>query len=109
MEVCPAHVLDGLKEKKKWFARAHAIDNATYKRAMTVSSFNKGRSVADLELKTWAYGCRSNMRTDSIWDDNRYDPTIYHHNHRDDNYHNPEQEYSDLFGGTVGAIAEKEL
>ena len=27
MEVCPDHVLEGLREKRKWFLRAEAIDN----------------------------------------------------------------------------------
>ena len=34
MEVCPDHVLDGLREKKKWLLRAEVLDNQTYKRAM---------------------------------------------------------------------------
>ena len=34
MEVCPDHVLEGLREKKKWYSRAEVIDNETYKRAM---------------------------------------------------------------------------
>jgi len=48
MEVCPDHVLEGLREKRKWFLRAEAIDNQTYKRAMNVSEYNAGKSVADL-------------------------------------------------------------
>jgi len=27
MEVCPDHVLEGLREKRKWYLRAEAIDN----------------------------------------------------------------------------------
>lgn len=27
MEVCPSHVLEGLREKKKWYLRAESIDN----------------------------------------------------------------------------------
>jgi hypothetical protein len=48
MEVCPDHVLEALREKKKWYMRAELIDNDTYKRAMIVSDFNKHRSVSDL-------------------------------------------------------------
>jgi len=102
MEVCPDHVLEGLREKKKWFLRAEMIDNDTYKRAMTVSDFNKGRSVQDLQLKTWDYGKTVNMRSDSIWQDDRYLPTSYSHPHRNDNVNFPEQEYNDFFGGTKG-------
>lgn len=42
MEVCPDHVLEGLREKRKWVLRAEAIDNETYKRAMSVSDYNMG-------------------------------------------------------------------
>ena len=48
MEVCPDHVLEGLREKKKWYLRAEVIDNETYKRAMSVGAYNRGRSVSDL-------------------------------------------------------------
>ena len=102
MEVCPDHVLEGLREKKKWYARAEVIDNQTYKRAMTVSDYNKGRSVSDLKLKTWDYGKSHNLRSDSVWQDDRYNPTLYAHPHRYDNVNFPEQEYKDIFGGTLG-------
>jgi hypothetical protein len=48
MEVCPDHVLEGLREKKKHMLRAEVIDNQTYRRAMEVSDYNRGRSVSDL-------------------------------------------------------------
>ena len=102
MEVCPDHVLEGLRERKKWLLRAEVIDNETYRRAMEVSDFNRGRSVSDLKLKTWEYGTGANLRSDSYWQDDRYDPTKYSHPHRNDNVNNPEQEYSDFFGGTKG-------
>jgi len=67
MEVCPDHVLEGLREKKKWYLRAEVIDNETYKRAMAVGPYNKGRSVSDLKLKTWEYGKGGRLRSDSLW------------------------------------------
>jgi len=67
MEVCPDHILEGLREKRKWFLRAEAIDNETYKRAMTVSDYNKGRSVSDLNIKDWSYGHPHNLHSDSVW------------------------------------------
>jgi len=67
MEVCPDHVLEGLREKRKWYLRAEAIDNQTYKRAMKVSDYNKGRSVADLECKDWSYGHPKSLRSQSTW------------------------------------------
>lgn len=65
MEVCPDHVLEGLREKKKWFLRAEVIDNETYKRAMVIGDYNKNRSVSDLQLKSWDYG--RSIRSDSLW------------------------------------------
>lgn len=108
MEVCPEHVLEGLKEKKKWYLRAEVIDNETYKRAMTVGDYNKGRSVSDLQLKTWDYGKTANLRSDSLWQDDRYNPTKYSHPHRYDNVNFPDQEYKDFFGGTVGTAEAAE-
>jgi hypothetical protein len=108
MEVCPDHVLEGLQEKKKWYLRAEVIDNQTYKRAMSVSDYNKGRSVSDLKLKTWDYGKGNNLRSDSIWQDDRYNPSKFSHPHRYDNFNFPEQEYKDIFGGTMGTAEQKE-
>lgn len=108
MEVCPDHVLEGLREKKKWYLRAEVIDNETYKRAMSVSDYNKGRSVSELKLKTWDYGKHGNLRSDTFWEDDRYNPTVYPHAHRYDNINFPEQEYKDIFGGTIGHQEEKE-
>ena len=108
MEVCPDHVLEGLREKKKWYLRAEMIDNDTYKRAMTVSDYNRGRSVNDLQLKTWEHGKTANMRSDSMWQDDRYNPIEYSHPHRNDNVNFPQQEFKDFFGGTEGTAAKEE-
>ena len=40
--------------------------------------------------------------TESVWQDDRYNPTKYSHPHRYDNVNFPDQEYSDFFGGTKG-------
>jgi hypothetical protein len=108
MEVCPDHVLEGMREKKKWSLRAEVIDNETYKRAMRVGEYNRGKSVTDLQLKTWAHGKGGNLRSDSLWEDDRYDPSKVSHPHRYDNFNFPEQEYKDVFGGTIGDAARKE-
>lgn len=107
MEVCPEHVLEGLREKKKHMLRAELIDNQTYRRAMQVGDYNKGRSVSELQLKTWAYGKAGHLRSDSYWEDDRYNPKEYRHHHRNDNVNNPEQEYKDFFGGNIGEAAKK--
>ena len=67
MEVCPDHVLEGLRERRKWYLRAEAIDNETYKRAMVVGDYNKGKSVSDLDVKDWSFGHPRSLRTDSTW------------------------------------------
>ena len=102
MEVCPDHILEGLRENRKWMLRAEVIDNETYRRAMEVSDYNRGRSVSDLKLKTWEYGMAQNLRSDSLYQDDRYHPNKFSHPHRKDAHSFPEQEYSDFFGGTVG-------
>ena len=107
MEVCPEHVLEGLQEKKKWYLRAEVIDNQTYKRAMSVSDYNKGRSVSDLVLKTWEYGKAGNLRSDTMWEDDRYNPGKHSHPARNDNINFPEQEYKNFFGGTIGEADTK--
>jgi len=86
--------------------RAELIDNQTYKRAMTVSDYNKGRSVTDLKLKNWQHGM--NLRSDSLWEDDRYNPVKYAHTNRFDNVNFPEQEYKDIFGGNWGENEEAE-
>lgn len=102
MEVCPDHILESLREKRKWFLRAQAIDNETYKRAMTVGDYNKGKSVSDLTIRDWSYGSPKNMRSDSTWEDDRYDPIEHPHPHRYDNVNFKDQEYTNVFGGTIG-------
>ncbi len=75
---------------------------------MSVSDFNKGKSVSDLEIKDWSFGHPSNLRSESTWQDDRYDARKYPHPHRYDNVNFPEQEYKDVFGGTVGNAAREE-
>lgn len=61
-----------------------------------------------MKLKTWDYGKGGNLRSDSLWQDDRYNPTIYSHPHRYDNVNFPDQEYKDIFGGTMGTQDAKE-
>jgi hypothetical protein len=107
MEICPDHVLDELKEKKKMMIRAQLINNETYRRAMTVTDYNKGRSVSDLKLKSWGFG--ESLRPDSYWVDDRYDMKKHPHMHRYDNVNFPKQEYSDFSGGTIGQKEKKKI
>jgi len=75
---------------------------------MQVSDFNKGKSVSDLNIKSWSYGHPRNLRSESTWEDDRYDPKKYSHPHRYDNTNFPEQEYKDVFGGTLGTELQAE-
>lgn len=108
MEVCPDWCLAALREKKKWFLRAKQIDNNTYRRAMTVSDYNKGRSVSDLKLKTWRDGTSERLRGDTYWADDRWNPVEYRHPDRYDTVNFPDKEYKDIFGGNWGEAALKE-
>jgi len=59
-------------------------------------------------LKTWEHGKGGQLRSDTVWQDDRYNPTKYSHPHRYDNVNFPEQEYKDIFGGTMGTEETKE-
>lgn len=39
---------------------------------MEVPYYNKGRTVADVPLKSWQDGSRENLRPDTLWADDRY-------------------------------------
>ena len=43
-----------------------------------------------------------------MWQDDRYNPTKFSHPHRYDNVNFPEQEYKDIFGGTLGTADTQE-
>ena len=74
---------------------------------MTISDYNKGRSVSDLKLKDWSYGTSEKMRPDTYWADDRYNPTVYRHPHRYDTVNFPDKEYKDIFGGNWGKAANE--
>jgi hypothetical protein len=66
MEVCPKWVLELLRERKRTLMRTTLIDNQTYRRAMEVSDYNKGRSIKDLKTqKTWEDGHPNKLRSDA--------------------------------------------
>ena len=70
---------------KKNRLRQLKINNETYKRAMKLSDYNKGRSVDLVPPMVTGLGEAQALRPDSYWYDDRYDPTIYKHSHRFDN------------------------
>ena len=65
MEICPKWALELYRERKRIHLRNVLIDNTTYRRAMSVSPYNQGRSLTDIkEKRDWSYGTSDNMRTD---------------------------------------------
>lgn len=74
MEVCPKWVLETLREKKRFAMRATLIDNQTYRRAMKVSDYNKGRTLKSIRKEQIN---DPEIRSDGYWSDDRYNPTVY--------------------------------
>ena len=100
MEICPQFELEKFRELRKFLLRAEAIDNTTYRRAMEVSEYNKGRTVSDIR-----YHNAEKLRPDSYYYDDRYDIDKMSHPHRDDAINFPEHK-----GGTKkreGMLREK--
>jgi hypothetical protein len=102
LEVCPHFELQKLKEFRKFMLRAEAIDNMTYRRAMEVSEYNKGRTVSDIK-----YHNADMLKPDTYYSDDRYQASKITHPHRDDVYNFPEHEYNDMYNGTVGNAEAK--
>jgi hypothetical protein len=99
VEVCPKWVLESLREKKRVLLRATLIDNETYRRAMRVSDYNKGRSLRAIKEET--RGAR-NIRGDSYLFDDRYNPTSYPSADQNTNVNiGKELAYNDVLGGNI--------
>ena len=73
LETCPNPVLQEMRKEKISNTKHRMIQLADYKRAMTVSEYNKGRSVADVDPnKRFIDGTSERLRPDSMWADERY-------------------------------------
>jgi len=72
VEICPNWALEAMKEKNRWVAKVEAIQNNQYHAAMRLSSYNEGRTAADVADKTWVHGTRKFLRPDTMWADERY-------------------------------------
>jgi len=48
------------------------IQKAEYDSAMAVSSYNEGRTVADVSNKSHVHGTKQYLRPDTLWADERY-------------------------------------
>jgi hypothetical protein len=96
MEVCPKWSLELLRERKKFIMRATLIDNETYRRAMKVSAYNQARSLRDIKEDTKG---QPDIRTESYWYDDRYNPTKYPGADQNTNVVLGDVTYSDPLGG----------
>lgn len=72
LSICPNFVLDGLRQRTLQKAKVLAIDNATYREAMIVGDYNKGRTVANISTNSWIDGKAEKLRPDTMWADDRY-------------------------------------
>jgi hypothetical protein len=70
--ICPLWALNKLKQKKLAILKDEALSNKRYREVMEVAHYNKGRTVADVPLKSWQDGNRENLRPDTLWADDRY-------------------------------------
>jgi hypothetical protein len=73
LSVCPNFALDTLREGKMFTQKAKIIQRQEYHDAMKVSSYNKGRTIANVDAnKRISDGMAPNLRADSLWIDDRY-------------------------------------
>lgn len=61
-----------MKEKKLCYMKVEALNNKKYREVMEVPKYNKGRTVANVPLKSWVDGERENLRPNTLWADDRY-------------------------------------
>jgi len=106
MEVCPKWVLESLREKKRFAMRATLIDNQTYRRAMKVSDYNKGRTLKSIKKETLK---EPEIRSDGYWSDDRYNPTVYPAPDHNSNVNlGNDVIYNDVLGGNRIEMTYKE-
>jgi len=72
MEICPSFALEQLKEGKRKHKKIAKIQADQYREAMKVSSYNTGRTMANVSNKTYVHGTRKYLRPDTLWADERY-------------------------------------
>lgn len=61
-----------LKDHKKQQKKFRQIQDNQYREAIQVSSYNVGRTVADVSSKTYVHGTAKHLRPDTMWNDDRY-------------------------------------
>jgi hypothetical protein len=61
-----------MKDNNTLKLKLEAQANRKLSKAMEVSDYNKGKTVADVPNRTWEDGERSKLRPNSMWADDRY-------------------------------------
>jgi hypothetical protein len=103
MEICPKWALESLRENKRFLMRATLIDNQTYRRAMKVSEYNKGRSLKDIKADPAQE--TKKIRGEAWWADDRYHPATYPSPDHNTNYNLGEGIiYNDVLGGNRAQV-----
>lgn len=73
LSTCPNFALEDYRDSKIFQQKARMIQRQDYFQAMEVSSYNKGRTVGEVDgNKRWTDGAVPNLRSDSMWIDDRY-------------------------------------
>jgi len=72
MGVCPDWALSEIRNEKRFQHKVMLIQKAEYDSAMAVSSYNEGRTVADVSNKSHVHGTKQYLRPDTLWADERY-------------------------------------
>ena len=73
LQTCPNPALQELRKTKLTNQKHRLIQLQDYRRALEVSEYNKGRTVADVDpKKTYIDGTAKYLRPDSMWADERY-------------------------------------
>ena len=70
---CPNPALSAMRNQKLMKEKHRQIQLADYRKAIEVSEYNKGRTIADVPRNVHrSMGTRYNLRPDTIWADERY-------------------------------------
>lgn len=70
---CPNFALDMMRKQKIKNMIARSIQTNEMKSALSVPSYNEGRSIKDVDgSKTKIHGTRKYLRPDTMWADERY-------------------------------------
>lgn len=61
-----------MRQRKRFEKKVLLIQKGEYDSAMAISSYNEGRSMANVSNKTYVHGTRQFLRPDTMWADERY-------------------------------------